>query len=225
LDQERRTLIQLSEDLQFIHDRRESVLISSSWFVRDAVNYLDGTLRDAVRIHVHSLKGPQKIGENLPEITPDASQNAANVHQMVAEQRTAWSEIGWREAAQGVTFLLIWPVLWIFWAGLTRGGLRLLLSGIVVVQQDGRRAARWRCVIRAALIWAPFVALLIASFLLDLWRVAQPGPVMEFWIPAWLAWLAWWLAVAWLPLHLVLCLRWPECAWHDQLAGTFLVPR
>jgi hypothetical protein len=222
LEQDRRTQAQLGDDLQFIHERRESVLASSSWFVRNAVNYLDGKLRDGMRVQVHSLKTPQ---ENVPEITPDATQNATNVHQVVTEQQAAWSGIGWREAGQGVALLLVCPILWIFWAGVTRGGLCLPLTGIVVVQQDGRRAAGWRCVLRAALIWAPFVALLIASFLLDLWRVAQPGPVMELWIPAWLGWLAWWLAVVWLPLHLALCLRWPECSWHDHLAGTFLVPR
>jgi hypothetical protein len=74
-------------------------------------------------------------------------------------------------------------------------------------------------------VWVPFVALLVISYLSDLWRVAASGPAVEMEVTAWLAWLAWWLAVAWLPLHLALSLRWPDRAWHDHLAGTYLVPR
>jgi hypothetical protein len=225
LEQNRLTRTRLRDDLDYVHDRHEAALASSSWFVRDVIDYLEKRLRDALRKQVHALKAPQKIDDNLPEITPHASQNAANVHQMVSEQRGPWGDIGWREAVQGVTVMLVWPVLWAFWGGLTRGGWSLPLAGIVVVQGDGRPAARWRCVVRAALVWVPFVLLLVASFLLDLWRVAATAPAVEMQVTAWLAWLAWWLAVAWLPLHLALSLRWPDRAWHDHLAGTYLVPR
>ncbi len=221
-----RAQARLRDDLDFVQRRREAILASSSWFVREAVEGLEERLRDALAMQVHAIKGPQRIDANLPEITPSARRNAATVHQEVLDKRRDLTENGLRDAVQGIALLLVWPVLWVFWAGLTRGGgLSLALTGIAVVQGDGRRAARWRCVARAALIWIPFVGLLLMSLLLDLWRLAAAGPAVELQLAAWLAWLTWWLAVAWLPLHLVSVLRWPDRSWHDRLAGTFLVPR
>jgi hypothetical protein len=229
LDDDLQAEARLRADLSFVLNRREVVLASSSWFVHHAVDALDAKLRNALRYQVHSIKGPQKIDESLPEITPDARQNAATVHQVLAEQRRVWKEDSWHDAVQAVVLLLVWPVMWIFWAGVTRGGFSLPLSGITVVQADGRKAARWRCVSRALLVWAPFTGLVLASLLLDMWRVAEsPVPSRsspELTAAAWAAWLAWWLAVAWLPLHFLLVLRAPAQSWHDRLSGTFLVPR
>jgi hypothetical protein len=235
LDGDMQAEARLRADLSFVLNRREVVLASSSWFVHDAVETLDEKLRNALRFQVHSIKGPQKIDESLPEITPDARQNAATVHQVLAEQRLAWKEDGWHDAVQAAALLLVWPVMWVFWAGVTRGGFSLPLSGIAVVQADGRKAARWRCVSRALLIWVPFAGLVLASLLLDMWRVGSANALAVSTVPtrsspelvaaAWAAWLAWWLAVAWLPLHFLLVFRSPAQSWHDRLSGTFLVPR
>jgi hypothetical protein len=120
-----------------------------------------------------------------------------------------------------------WPLLWALWAGVTRGGLGLRLVGARLVQADGRRAARWRCAWRALVVWAPMVALLLASLFLDLWRIARAapdGPAGADYL-AWLAWLTWWLALSLLPLYVWVGLRWPRRGPHDALAGTHPVPR
>jgi hypothetical protein len=225
LEQDLHAEARLRSDLKAVRDRRDAILASSSWFVHSAVYGIEAKLLEGMRFQVHAIKGPQKMDATLPEIGPDARRNAATVHQVLNEQRRASAENTLHDAVQGAALMLVWPVLWVFWAALTRGGLALALSGVAVVQRDGRRAARWRCVVRALLIWVPFGGLLLVSLLLDSWRVAAAGPEAESRAAAWLAWLLWWLAVAWLPLHLLLVLRWPDRSWHDRLAGTFLVPR
>src|SRR5262245_66339923 len=64
-------------------------------------------------------------------------------------------------------YLLIWPVTWVVWAFLTRGGLSLRMVGLQLVQADGRRVARWRCAARALLVWGPLVGCLIANIGLE----------------------------------------------------------
>ncbi len=81
--------------------------------------------------------------------------------------------------------ILFWPLLWVLWAGLTRGGASLRFAGIQLVQADGRRAARWRCAWRALLIWLPVVSLLCVSGGLEVWRLNH---CPEADLPAWLAW-------------------------------------
>jgi tRNA A-37 threonylcarbamoyl transferase component Bud32 len=124
--------------------------------------------------------------------------------------------------------LLIFPVAWVVWAGVTRGGVGLWLMGLRLVQADGRRAARWRCAWRALLVWAPFVGLLLASLAVESWRLSwgwQHISGAETTAAAWVSWGAWWLAVLLLPLYAWLALRSPHRAPHDRLAGTYLVPR
>jgi hypothetical protein len=125
--------------------------------------------------------------------------------------------------------LAAWPLLWSVWAGLTRGGLGLKLAGIALLGREGRPAARWRCALRALLLWLPVAVLLWVSLLLDLWRVAQAA--VGGWsdeqvrVTAWLAWAAWWLALLLLPLYAWVAVRWPNGGPHDRLTGTYPVPR
>src|SRR5438094_2561416 len=115
-------------------------------------------------------------------------------------------------------------LVWVVWAGLTRGGLWLRLAGVRLLQGDGRPDARWRCAWRSLVVWAPLVVLLLASLYLDLWRIADAGSGSPRGAGslAWLAWLTWWLAVALLPLYVGLTLRWPNRGPQDALAGTYL---
>src|SRR5260370_14078470 len=95
-----------------------------------------------MQMQVHAIKGPQKIDENLPEINPDARQNAATVHQALAEEGQARGDENVHEVVQAVAGLLVWPILWVFWAGLTRGGLSLAMARLAVGEPCRRRAPR-----------------------------------------------------------------------------------
>jgi hypothetical protein len=64
-------------------------------------------------------------------------------------------------------------VLWALWAAATRGGLALRLAGISLCNRDGSPASRWRCAWRSLLMWLPVLALLLLSFWLDVWRLAE----------------------------------------------------
>ena len=227
LNEDLRLRAQLKDDLKYIKERREVVLGSSSSAIRRLFAAMEKPMKDWVRSTAHLVNRPTQF-ENLPiEIAPDLRRNATNVHRALTEHRESWNRVTLEEAFQGAAPVLVWPVLWLFWAGLTRGGVCLPLVGVALVQKDGRRAARWRCIVRSFLVWLPFVGLLVASLLLDLWRISAVTltNTAELEVLAWLAWSTWWLALVWLPVHLVLCLGWPNRGWHDWLAGTYLVPR
>jgi len=227
LDDDLRLRSQLDDDLNLMKRRRAVALQSSSWFVEKVCNWTEQRVKNGVGVTVKKIKGPTMIDYIPIAITPDERQNAANIHRLVSEHGEDWTVISWPDALEHAAPLFVWPAVWLFWAGVTRGGVCLPLTGVALVQSDGRRAARWRCVVRAGLVWLPFVALLVASLLLDWYRISaattQTNTTQQ--IMAWLAWLTWWLAMAWLPLHLVLSLRWPNRGWHDWVAGTYLVPR
>jgi hypothetical protein len=123
--------------------------------------------------------------------------------------------------------LFTWPVLWVIWAFLTRGGLSHRILGLSLVRSDGRRASRLRCAWRALLVWAPVTALLALSTGLEVWHWANwtlDDPTRYQWV-YWLAVLLWWAALILLGAFLVMALWSPSRSLHDRLAGTWLVPR
>jgi hypothetical protein len=118
--------------------------------------------------------------------------------------------------------LATFPCIWVAWAFVFRGGITFWITGIALVQADGRKAARWRCAWRAFLVWLPVAGLLIASAWLEAyyWWV-EPRP---YWV-LWPSWLMWWAALLLLPAYLVAAAWNPTRGPHDRLAGTYLVPR
>jgi hypothetical protein len=112
-------------------------------------------------------------------------------------------------------FLAAWPVCWVAWAGLWRGGLAHRLLGLSLVSANGRPAWRLQCAWRALVVWAPVTALLGVSLWLDAY---SPGQAR------W-AWASWGGALVVLLGVAVLALRSPARGLHDRLAGTYVVPR
>ena len=117
--------------------------------------------------------------------------------------------------------------VWVFWAFLFRGGLLLRVTGLELVRADGRRAARWQCLVRAVLFWLPLEMCVIASCSLDAlyWsRWSDEAWRSHFWMPI-AAWGLSWLAAALLLAYFARAIWDPERSWHDRIAGTWLVPR
>ena len=52
---------------------------------------------------------------------------------------------GFPTAAFWLISMVIWPVLWVVWAFLARGGISYRLAGIALVRGDGRSASRLQC--------------------------------------------------------------------------------
>jgi hypothetical protein len=95
-----------------------------------------------------------------------------------------------------------------------RGGISFTFAGITLVRTDGRRAARWRCGLRALLVWLPMTGLLFGSALVQLYAPARPYLAAGLFLAA----------VALLPVYVVIALRFPTRPPQDRLLGTHLVP-
>ena len=121
--------------------------------------------------------------------------------------------------------VVFWPVVWVLWAFLWRGGLSFRWLGLSLRRSDGRKAARWQCALRTFLVWAPLVALWTASLWLDFnyWAAWNVGDGQS-WVP-WLSSGLWWTGLMLLPVFALLTVLFPQRCLHDWLAGTYLVPR
>jgi tRNA A-37 threonylcarbamoyl transferase component Bud32 len=132
---------------------------------------------------------------------------------------------------EGVFFVLLcivvaYPVMWMLWAFVVRGGISYRIAGITLARSNGRPAWRLQCAWRALLVWAPITLLLSGSLWLDRWiwsgwSVEAPP---SWWI-RWLPDLLWGLAALLLAGYAALALWQPTRTLHDRLAGTYLVPR
>ena len=73
---------------------------------------------------------------------------------------------------------------------------------------------RRQCAVRAALVWAPVVGLLLCSAVLQTYAPEMVYPAAALWL----------VAAALLPLYAVIALRYPARPPQDKLTGTYLVP-
>ncbi|HLJ94187.1 MAG TPA: protein kinase [Gemmataceae bacterium] len=124
-------------------------------------------------------------------------------------------------------FILAFPLIWVVWAFIFRGGFTFRLAGIALLRSNGRKALRIQCAWRALLVWLPVVGLLALSCWLDLVGLAawsHRNLVLYQWTNA-LSWVCWGLALLLLPLYGGLVLWLPNRGVHDRLARTYLVPR
>lgn len=125
--------------------------------------------------------------------------------------REVLGEYGWLVP---LAVLAAWPVVWTVWAFLTRGGLSLSLTGLALVRTDGRPAPRWRCALRAVLVWTPVVVPLALCVWVKLYAPERYLLHSGLWL----------LAEAVLVAEVILAIHRPQQAPHDRLLGTCLVP-
>lgn len=118
------------------------------------------------------------------------------------------------EAAPVWAMLAVFPLAWVVGSAVLRGGISMLLTGITVVRTDGRRANRWQCGLRTALVWLPVALLLAASVWLQVHRFNRPVLSVGLWLAALML----------LPVYVVIALRAPARPPHDRILGTHLVP-
>jgi eukaryotic-like serine/threonine-protein kinase len=158
--------------------------------------------------HVQKTAPPNDTPKGVEEVIPWAG---APDRSPEGRADSPWPTSG---AAPVLVMLATVPVGLVALAAAWRGGLSMLLAGIAVVRADGRPAYRRQCAFRAAVVWMPVAALLLAAGLI---QVYTPG----------LAYLAaglWLTAAALLPIYAVLAIRQPARPPQDHIAGTYLVP-
>jgi hypothetical protein len=128
-----------------------------------------------------------------------------------AASRSPW------QSDSGIVLLTLLGILLalVVQAALVRGSVSMLLTGIAIVQGNGQRATRRRCALRAALIWLPLVALLIGSASLQIWAPERVYLAAGLWL----------LAIALIPIFVVIALNNPTRPPQDRVCGTYLVPQ
>ena len=166
----------------------------------------------------------QRIAANVRN-TPAFANSRGTAQSLAVREFVLWA--GERDGSAGRTdpgggagvgpalvFFAVMMLGLIAFAALSRGGVSMVLAGIAIVRTDGRPATRAQCALRAVLVWAPVVALLLGSTLLQIYAPGLP----------YLAAGAFLLAVVLLPAYAVLALRYPTRPPQDRAVGTFLVP-
>jgi hypothetical protein len=206
-------IVHLEQRRLLLDERRRSLSRIGNWVVAMA----EGQMAEAQK----------KARASHPRNPPPAQTIRAQVGRLLTQnENVVMGELNSRVRLGFLLFALAWPVAWIVWAFLWRGGLSFYLLGLALVRWDGRPAGRWQCAWRAFLFWAPVTALIALSLWLDgiYWSKWSPDG-SELWL-AWLSWLTWWGGLVLLfPGYFILALRSPARSMHDRLAGTYLVPR
>jgi len=191
----------------------------------DALSWASRSYAEAVEKQLADTKAKQKA--NAMQFLPPASEPdrvRALIRFTVAEKDDGDGTVIGMAVAQTV-FLAIWPILWIVWAFLTRGGLSFLIVGLALARRDGRPAMRLQCAWRAHVVWFLVTWLAIAAVWLDAWYWMSGADAGGTGWMATAAIVTWWAAMALLPLYVVLALWFPVRSMHDWLSGTYVVPR
>jgi hypothetical protein len=120
-------------------------------------------------------------------------------------------------ALRTLLWVWAWPTLWAIWAFAIRGSGVFWLLGLTLIDRNGRRASRRRCLLRTIYVWLPLALLLSAAILAQTGLPPGTGAAVHIWL--------WLLAVSVGTVQLVGAYAWPERSWPDAWAGTVLVPR
>jgi hypothetical protein len=220
-----RGLAQLDEDLrlgdqlrgqierdQLEYDARQQ---TNGWLLRQSMRQMDKEMQRQMAV---------QESEGIPRVQgktqPFRWQAAARLASMTSIKSAA--------RFLGVLYtitLVFWPVTWVIWSLVWRGGLSLRWLGLSLARSDGRRAARWQCALRDLVVWTPLLALWTASLWLDVWYFVDWTPSEPLWWVPWLSSALWWIGLLLLPLYALLATLYPRRCLHDWVAGTYLVPR
>ena len=109
-----------------------------------------------------------------------------------------------------LTFVALFALV----AALATRGVILRILGFEVVTADGRLAARWRVLARAALAWSPLLVPALVSVVFDGVGAGLPGVITVFAV-----------ALAVQCAGAIVALAQPARGLQDRLAGTWIVPR
>jgi hypothetical protein len=112
-------------------------------------------------------------------------------------------------------FIVLNLTFWAVWSFAFRGGYSYWRGGIVLRRADGRKAARWQCLVRTLVIWVPVAGLYALACVMA--SLFPQWPAIYFGL--------WSLATLLLPSYIVVALLYPTRSVHDWIAGTYLMPQ
>ncbi len=158
-------------------------------------------------------KEPERSVEELERAFAGVKRFTVRAEAQILEQRGRMLETVGEVmvVAGGYQFLLFVVVPGMLGALMFRGGLLLRGSGLVLVGNDGRPAARWRVLVRNGIMWAPLVA--------------APYALMAEGIPADAKVIGGLVGALGYGLGALVVLRNPSRGLQDRIAGTRLVPQ
>jgi hypothetical protein len=178
------------------------------------------TRSEAMLIQVEESIRSQRKQQGGPQ-APDQVRRRARSWSMVSPAVRDMDELGTGQ----VIWLCSWPVVWMVWTFLMRGGVPYRPFRLALVRDDGRSASRLQSVYRALIVWGPVTGLLLLSLWLDslYMSLMQEGDPYR-----WLIWessFLWWSGLLLLVAYVILTIRSPTRALYDRIAGTYVVPR
>lgn len=187
---------------------------------------LRARLEDEINFRRSKLFAPQRLMlEKIEEHAPSTAERTAGYPGGVREA-IQWAGAdehtrrGKSRSPWGIGTSPLWVVLLVIPAGfvlgsiVTRGGISLMLAGIALVRADGFRATRRQCGMRTLIVWLPIVLLLYGATALQAFVAEHSHFAAILWL----------LAVALLPIYIVVAIRMPTRAPQDRISGTYLVP-
>jgi hypothetical protein len=217
---------QLHADLALRDRLREKVDAERRW-TDGRIELMSPIARQQAIMSRKNMQAQTEFLENDPRFR-SVTDMRRRLHRRFAEQALTLNvlreiEVGTQWGVLGA--VLTWPVLWVVWAFLVRGGLSYRIVGIDLVRSDGRPALRVQCAWRALLVWAPITGLLLLSLWLQVrfWSEWDRGEVLPGLHT--LSTVLWYAALALPVVYLAVALARPARALHDVLAGTYLVPK
>jgi hypothetical protein len=182
--------------------------------------------QEEARSRRQALLPPQRFALNGIESASDDGPRKGELDLRAERDLLVWAAApekmpaGRGESPWGLETGPVWVVLvavplgWVVTAVVLRGGFSMILTGLAVVRADGRRAYRRQCAVRAVAVWLPVVGLLAGSVWLQVYHPRQAYLYAGLWL----------VALALLPIYLVVAVRFPVRPPQDRIAGTYLVP-
>jgi uncharacterized RDD family membrane protein YckC len=231
LDEDLRLRDQLRTGLERAEQERQARQAALGWFSNQALHMIEAQREVEIQRRQTGAagRGPRaawagdpparkwRAGDNPPHFRQEAESLIAHAN--------SGREAGEFFALQYTRGLVFWPLAWVLWAFLWRGGLSFRWLDLALIRSDGRRAARWQCALRALLVWGPVVVLWMVGLWLPVWYWrAWPTADATPWMLALSSWL-WWAGAALLAAYAALAVVFPRRSPVDWLAGTYLVPR
>ena len=124
---------QLLKRIENTQRQRNAQLDGLSWFLRKFVQFID-----------NEIEKERAKGNGVRD--KKSANGLANFRKQASAPRPSNGPPPLDAFALGcICWLAFWPVVWVLWAFVWRGGFSFGWMGLALARSDGRKAARWQC--------------------------------------------------------------------------------
>jgi hypothetical protein len=176
-------------------------------------------------LYLASLEQQAKLQQRIIAARSAGRDPRDEAKSLVAEFQSVLGRLNPFFLGMCLVMVLFFPVIWLFWNMLIRGGLNMYALGLTLVRSNGRRAGPLRCAWRTFLVWGPVAAAFALATWFDYsyWSTWQFVHSDDWMLP--LAGALSWVGLLLLPAYALHAMLFPRRGLHDWLAGTYVVPR